>query len=275
MMKKTILEKGMRQRVMRLDKELDKLGEKAKAGYFPAMVYLGALAGKSTISLNEAAEKYPELAKKFAGQLEGWPYFGRLGMQSSKDAQRFYEKIDLGKRIAGLSENQIDSWPTESRKTILAALRRVSRQKNNNSTTFHQITKGATSSNKVGFAFFVENLAAEVMQLWKKKGTPFRDRAFNVEYLADYYKRIDRLDDLKPENIDKWFKCVEMLLNLDHRGFPELDPKLRNIGIYRQLKGTAKVGTKTAEANIREGIFIRLKSTLKNMVKKTASDDPS
>jgi hypothetical protein len=266
--KKRTIDKDLRKRVVRARKDLAVISKMAKGGDFPAIVYLSDILINSVAELRIVADAHTESVRRFASGCDIWPVLGRRGKQFNNEIEKFYDKIGLAQTIAGLSKDQVDQFPTPARKYVYAILRTIFSQKKDRELEFFKSTNTSAFRKRKAYEKYADQLAVEVMKIWKADVRPYRERVFNEKYLSRYYRKIVFLKHLSNDNKDDWFECLVMLTNIIHRGFPELDPELRPIGIYRAGKGGAKPRSRTEDANIREGIFIRFKSTLQSMLSK-------
>jgi hypothetical protein len=105
----------------------------------------------------------------------------------------------------------------------------------------------------------------------------FNEPSINRDVLKNFIEGACKLPELTQTNevVQTWMNVIKCLVEGIHKGHPELNPELRKLGISRQKHTeTAKLGSDTSESNIRDGIFLSLGQTLRNMAADNSSSPP-
>jgi hypothetical protein len=243
-------------RVDSIMNDLRTLSEEAELGEHFSAGYLQMIAESATYSLWKVGEANPSVLQPIASENLVWPVLAMPGELWAKFIRKHLENIQLGKQTASITLDVLDKRYAETKHIVFNKIISLTELR-----TYFKYASAAFDKNEL------RALLKEAI-LENHKPRQFANAtSANQKQLDLFSKKLMELGELNPTNLNDWFYCVWTSVLFDYQGFPEQDSELRKIGKYRETHAAATPGTKHAESNIREGIKLKLKQALENMVK--------
>lgn len=268
--------------------EAEQLAEEARAGNVSALEYLLDLASATCRPLQELCLNNPELVQPIAEKCPAWPVFTNnttlvrdattrlldsihvaAKATTPLDVQKFFDRTTPAREILGTLVLLIDSIRDrlKAMRTLAADARSMSEQQLDfvcQSSGFPRpdAPQNVLDAHVKKLVFDPQTYAR--LQVVLELEDPFAQPG-TLELLIKGCAAIPPLT-RADEAITAWMKIIRDFITAAHAGHPEKSQKLRVLGQSREGKSaTAPRGSDTAEANIRDGIFLSLRQTLRNM----------